>query len=318
MHAYIDIYTRRRQNLLFPAMIVGNLVSPLQFCRVWQSKVLVSVFCESPIVFHGLVQSGIWHDHFKTTIMNANFEQYSNRSWNRPSWEFWEFGCFILIPPWKFHEIWQIYIYNLETYGIKRYDLCETKAQIVSFGWQWDLLPVAKNQLRSTSHFSTSRPLTLRQKMISERGTVKVEVVRRSKVKGQNVWSLGVAEEALPLNQWSHDEWNNDRMPRPSKGIKFLPPGLFLVVKGHKFHTKGFSCRNLCQDSKHWNLHHPTSRFFNSGNFTPSDGDGNTTHLLCLTMQFFQVLHWLNIRTLVATEKPAFLMRFGKRYIWYM
>ena len=29
-------------------------------------------FCESPIVLHGLVQSGIWHDHFKTTVMNAN------------------------------------------------------------------------------------------------------------------------------------------------------------------------------------------------------------------------------------------------------
>ena len=28
-------------------------------------------------------------------------------------------------------------------------------------------------------------------------------------------------------------------IPRPSKGIKFQPPGLFLVVKGHKFHTLG-------------------------------------------------------------------------------
>ena len=28
-------------------------------------------------------------------------------------------------------------------------------------------------------------------------------------------------------------------LPRPSKGIKFHPPGLFLVVKGHKFHTLG-------------------------------------------------------------------------------
>ena len=28
-------------------------------------------------------------------------------------------------------------------------------------------------------------------------------------------------------------------MYRPSKGIKFQPPGLFLVVKGHKFHTLG-------------------------------------------------------------------------------
>ena len=28
-------------------------------------------------------------------------------------------------------------------------------------------------------------------------------------------------------------------IPRPSKGIKFQPPGLFLVVKKHKFHTLG-------------------------------------------------------------------------------
>ena len=27
--------------------------------------------------------------------------------------------------------------------------------------------------------------------------------------------------------------------PRPSKGIKFQPPGLFLVIKGYKFHTVG-------------------------------------------------------------------------------
>lgn len=51
---------------LFPAMIVSNLVSPLSFCRVWQSKVLVSFFGEPPIVLNVFVQSGIWHNHFKT------------------------------------------------------------------------------------------------------------------------------------------------------------------------------------------------------------------------------------------------------------
>ena len=28
-------------------------------------------------------------------------------------------------------------------------------------------------------------------------------------------------------------------LPRPSKGVKFQPPGLFLVVKGLKFQTLG-------------------------------------------------------------------------------
>ena len=31
-------------------------------------------FSESPIVLHGFVRSGVWHDHFKTTIINANVE----------------------------------------------------------------------------------------------------------------------------------------------------------------------------------------------------------------------------------------------------
>ena len=34
-----------------------------------------NMMCESPIVLHGFVQSGIWYDHFKTTIMNLNCEQ---------------------------------------------------------------------------------------------------------------------------------------------------------------------------------------------------------------------------------------------------
>ena len=58
-------------------------MSPESFWRVWQSGVLVLFFCEPPILLHGFVQSGIWHDHFKTTIMNANFEL--------PSYE-----CFLL------------------------------------------------------------------------------------------------------------------------------------------------------------------------------------------------------------------------------
>ena len=36
---------RCRQNLLFAEIIISNLVSPLSFCRVWQSKVLISLFC---------------------------------------------------------------------------------------------------------------------------------------------------------------------------------------------------------------------------------------------------------------------------------
>ena len=44
---HITLHMRCRRNLLFAAMIVGNLVSPLPFCRVWQSKVLVRCFCET-------------------------------------------------------------------------------------------------------------------------------------------------------------------------------------------------------------------------------------------------------------------------------
>ena len=52
----------------------------LEGLAIW---VLVLFFCEPPVVLHGFVQSGIWHDHFKTTIMKENFEL--------PSYE-----CFLL------------------------------------------------------------------------------------------------------------------------------------------------------------------------------------------------------------------------------
>ena len=45
-----------------------------------QSKVLygfVSFFCEPPHCFAWHVQTGIWHEDFKTTMMNANFEHPS-------------------------------------------------------------------------------------------------------------------------------------------------------------------------------------------------------------------------------------------------
>ena len=61
---------RCRQNLLFAEIIISKLVSPLSFCRVWQSKVLI-------LLFAWFVQSGIWHEHFKTIIMNANYEHPS-------------------------------------------------------------------------------------------------------------------------------------------------------------------------------------------------------------------------------------------------
>ena len=37
--ATISMYTRCRRNLLFAAIIIGNLVSSLSLCKVWQSKV---------------------------------------------------------------------------------------------------------------------------------------------------------------------------------------------------------------------------------------------------------------------------------------
>ena len=52
------------RHLLFPAMIVSNFLSPLSFCRVWQSKVLVSFFGEPPIVLNVLVQSGFGNLRF--------------------------------------------------------------------------------------------------------------------------------------------------------------------------------------------------------------------------------------------------------------
>ena len=49
----------------------------------------------------------------------------------------------------------------------------------------------------------------------------------------------GPARLVEPSEAWRKRRWCPVGILRPSKGIKLQPPGLFLVVKGHKFHTLG-------------------------------------------------------------------------------